>query len=394
MNDRSLVGPLALIAALLTAYRIWVINHLGIDLYVDEAYYWGWSQNLDWGYYSKPPLIAALIAASTALLGNGLVAIKLPSLLLYPATAFALYGLGRRLYSPRVGFWAGLCFLSMPLVAALGLFVSTDAPLLLCWSLALLFMLRALEGDGWADWLACGAVIGIGLMSKYTMAAFLPSALLLIILDPRHRRWLARPQPWVALLLAFAVLSPNLYWNWAHDFPTFRHTAEITRVGHGERGLHPGQLGEFLGAQWLSFGPVLGILLAWALLRSGSLARTPAHRTLLIFILPLLLLVSLQALTGRANGNWAAPVFIAACLLVPAVFLKERKRWVVAGIAFNLIASTAAYHWPDLARAPASHSPPRTIPSSAPVAGSILRRPCAPTWLRIRAACWWPKTGN
>jgi hypothetical protein len=32
------------------------------------------------------------------------------------------------------------------------------------------------------------------------------------------------------------------------------------------------------------------------------------------------------------------------------VFLKEQKRWVIAGIAFNLIASTAAYHWPDLAR--------------------------------------------
>jgi hypothetical protein len=72
-----------------------VISHLGIDLYVDEAYYWGWSQNLDWGYFSKPPVIAALIAASTALLGNGLIAIKLPSLLLYPATAFALYALGR-----------------------------------------------------------------------------------------------------------------------------------------------------------------------------------------------------------------------------------------------------------------------------------------------------------
>jgi 4-amino-4-deoxy-L-arabinose transferase-like glycosyltransferase len=178
-----------------------------------------------------------------------LVAIKLPSLLLYPATAFALYALGRRLYSPQVGFWAGLGFLSMPLVAALGLFVSTDAP-----AAAVLVAGPTLlccgpwKSDGWADWLACGAMIGIGLMSKYTMAAFLPSALLLIILDPRHRRWLARPQPWVALLLAFAVLSPNLYWNWTHDFPTFRHTAEITRVGHGERGLHPGQLGEFLGA--------------------------------------------------------------------------------------------------------------------------------------------------
>lgn len=346
----SRAAPLAVIVAVLTAYRLWVIGHLGIDLYVDEAYYWGWSQNLDWGYFSKPPVIAALIAASTALLGNGLIAIKLPSLLLYPATAFALYALGVRLYSPRVGFWAGLGFMSMPLVAALGLFVSTDAPLLLCWSLALLFLLRALDRDGWADWLACGAIIGVGLMSKYTMAAFLPSALLLIALSPRHRRWLARPQPWVALLLAAAILSPNLYWNWAHDFPTFRHTAEITRVGHGERGWHPGQLGEFIGAQWLSFGPLLGVLLGWALIRALKLWRNDAHRTLLIFIVPLLLLVSFQALTGRANGNWAAPVFVAACLLVPAVFLAERRNWVIAGVAVNLVASVGAYHWPDLAR--------------------------------------------
>ena len=208
MTERSYAPLLAIIAALLTAYRLWVIRHLGIDLYVDEAYYWGWSQALDWGYFSKPPVIATLIAASTALLGNGIIAIKLPSLLIYPATAFALYALGTRLYSKRVGFWAGLAFMSMPLVAALGLFVSTDAPLLLCWSLALLFLLRALEREGWANWLACGALIGIGLMSKYTMAAFLPSALLLIILDPRHRRWLARPQPWVAVLLAVAILAP------------------------------------------------------------------------------------------------------------------------------------------------------------------------------------------
>lgn len=351
MNERSLAPALALITAALTAYRLWVIQHLGIDLYVDEVQYWTWSQALDWGYFSKPPVIAALIAASTALLGNGLIAIKLPSLLLYPATTAVLFALGKRLYSARVGFWAGLGFMSMPLVAALGLFVSTDAPLLLCWSLALLFLLRALERDGWADWLACGAVIGIGLLSKYTMAAFLPSALLLVVLDARHRRWLARPQPWVAVLLALAILSPNLYWNWAHDFPTFRHTAEITRVGHGERGWHPGQLGEFIGAQWLSFGPLAGALLAWALARSLGLWRNPAHRTLLVFILPLLLLVSAQALTGRANGNWAAPIFVAACLLVPAVFLARQRGWVVAGVAVNLVAALGAYHWPDIARA-------------------------------------------
>jgi len=123
VTGRSLAPTLALITAILTAYRLWVIQHLGIDLYVDEVQYWTWSQALAWGYFSKPPVIAALIAASTALLGNNLIAIKLPSLLLYPATTAVLYALGKRLYSARVGFWAGLGFMSGPLVAALGLFI-------------------------------------------------------------------------------------------------------------------------------------------------------------------------------------------------------------------------------------------------------------------------------
>jgi hypothetical protein len=61
--------------------------------------------------------------------------------------------------------------------------------------------------------------------------------------------------------------------------------------------------------------------------------------------------VSAQALTGRANGNWAAPIFVAACLLVPAVFLARQRGWVVAGVVVNLVAALGAYHWPDIARA-------------------------------------------
>ena len=64
MSDGRPALTLVVIAVLLTAYRMWVIHHLGIDLYVDEAYYWGWSKALDWGYFSKPPVIAAMIAGS------------------------------------------------------------------------------------------------------------------------------------------------------------------------------------------------------------------------------------------------------------------------------------------------------------------------------------------
>ncbi|NTV09948.1 MAG: glycosyltransferase family 39 protein [Zoogloea sp.] len=349
MSERRLLPLLVLVAVVLTAYRMWVIHHLGIDLYVDEAYYWGWSQALDWGYYSKPPVVAALIAGSTALFGNGLLAIKLPSLLLYPATAVVLFCLGRRLFDPLTGLWAGLLLLTMPLVAALGLFVSTDAPLLLCWSLAMLFLLRAAEDGRWRDWLACGVAVGIGLMSKYTMAAFLPSALFWLLIEPRHRRWLARPQPWVAVALAVVILAPNLWWNWAHDFPTFRHTADITHAG--ENGWHPGGLVEFLGAQWLSLGPLAGIVLVWGLARMRRVWPDASLRMLLAFVLPLFALVCLQALTARAGGNWAAPIFVGICLLVPALMLKSHPGWVKAAVAANLVLGIGAYHWIDIAHA-------------------------------------------
>ncbi len=68
------------------------------DLYVDEAQYWVWSQALDWGYYSKPPLIALVIRATTALFGDGEAAVRLAAPVLHAATALVVGRLGERLY--------------------------------------------------------------------------------------------------------------------------------------------------------------------------------------------------------------------------------------------------------------------------------------------------------
>lgn len=353
---------LPVLALALTVYRCWVIVHLDIDAYVDEAYYWGWSQALDWGYYSKPPMIAGLIAASGWLFGDHLLALKVPSLILYPVTALVIEQLGRRMFGDRIGFWAGLAFLSMPLVSMLGLFVSTDAPLLFFWALGMTLTWRRLEpreqDRALGQWAAIGVTLGLGLMSKYTMAAFAGSAFLALLAHPGGVRQLGRPGPWLALAIALALFAPNLWWNWRLGFPTFQHTAEITRVAGegGERGWHPGQLLEFTVAQWLSFGPLLSIGLAGALLSLRRLWGDLRCRFLLLFLLPLLALVSLQALTGRANGNWAAPIFVSASLLtVPFLarqgFRSKRWRLAIAGVALNLVAACAIYHWPDLLRA-------------------------------------------
>lgn len=345
--DRTLSWFFLACVAAVTAYRLAVLHRLGLDPYVDEAYYWGWAQALDWGYYSKPPLIAALLALSERMFGDNLYALKAPSLILYPATALVIHRLGCILFDARVGVLAGLAFLTLPATSVLGLFASTDAPLLLCWALGLLLLWRAL-GDGTpAQWLAVGVVAGLGLMAKYTMIAFVGSAFLALLADPAGRRQLLRPAPWLGVLAAVAVLTPNLWWNWRHGFPTFQHTAEITRVN--ARGWHPEELGEFLGAQWLSFGPLLSLGVLLALRRPQRLWADARLRYLLIFVLPLFAVVCVQALTGRANGNWGAPMFVAASLFVVAeAALRRRGHVLLAAIALNLALGVGIYHWPDI----------------------------------------------
>ena len=338
------------IAIVLTGYRMWVIHHLGIDLYVDEAYYWGWSQALDWGYYSKPPVIAALIAASTALFGDGLLAVKLPSLLLYPTASLVLCALATRMFDPRIGFWCGLSLLTMPLVGFLGLFASTDAPLMLCWITGMLALWRALqEGGRWADWMLLGAAVGIGLLTKYTMAAFLPSALLVMLLAPEGRRALLGIRPWLALALAALIFSPNLWWNIEHDFPTFQHTAEITQFDGSNDS--EGNAGEFIAAQVGAMGPLLFVAMLWAMVATPAKLGSPANRLLYGFSIPLLALVSAQAVRGGANANWAAPALAAGVVLAVAYLgLRGKRRWLIAAVAINVLLTSVVYHWPDILR--------------------------------------------
>lgn len=346
-GPRFRLAALALVALLL-AWRILALELSGISLYVDEAQYWGWAQALDWGYFSKPPGIAVLIWLSTALFGDGLIGTKLLAMLCYPASAWLTLRIAGLAHDRTTAVAAALIVLTLPIYAWLGLFVTTDALLVLFWSAAILFYLRALRDGGLRDWLLLGLVCGLGLLSKYTMLAFPASALLHLLIA--ERRWLSRAGPWLAAGVAGALLLPNLLWNAAHDFPTLRHTADIT-LQRTAGGLLP--LLIFLGGQWLAFGPVFGVAFVRGLLpEQPADARRRLHIALLCFALPLWAVAAAQAAAGSANANWAAPSFVPASILVAAWLVRHgRRRWLVIGLASNLLLSALLYHWPSLSGA-------------------------------------------
>lgn len=352
---------IALLAAITAAILVWrclTIQALGITLYIDEAQYWTWSQQLSWGYFSKPPGVAALVAASTALLGDGILGVKFLAMLCYPLSAWLAWAIARRLFDEEVAFWAGLVVLTVPMFSWLGLFVSTDALLTLFWMGAVLAYLHALERDGWREWLVLGAVCGLGLMSKYPMAIWMLAALAHLAVF--HRPRLRSAKPWAAAVLAVAFLAPNIGWNIANDFPTLKHTADITVNKRASGGL--GALAEFVAAQWIAFGPVFGSVFIALLAMARSTWHNERLRLLLWFSLPLWLMVSFQAFRTSANANWAAPAFAPAAVAVVAWMLQRGyRRLLVAGLVVNLLLVGITYHWPQLLAAaghPNSHLDP------------------------------------
>ncbi|HUA52006.1 MAG TPA: glycosyltransferase family 39 protein [Candidatus Sulfotelmatobacter sp.] len=335
----------------LTVFRLMWLARAPYPLYGDEAQYWTWAQALDWGYVSKPPLIAWLIGITTSLVGDNEFGVRVASPICHAVTALMIAELGRRLYDARTGAWSGVLYASLPAVSVSAMLISTDVPLMLFWTMGVLFLKRALDPGGQRWWIGVGVALGLGLLSKYAMAMFVPSAGLYLALAPEHRAVLRTRWPWMALALGLAIYAPNLIWNVAHGGLTYLHTGANAHLG-GDL-FHPAKLGEFVGSQFGVFGPLLfAVLLFLLVARLGRLQRDPRSWLLAAFALPQLLLIAIEALLSRAHANWAATAYVTATVLVVAWCRARRRLWLVLPVSLGLHVAALAvmvdYH--DLAR--------------------------------------------
>jgi 4-amino-4-deoxy-L-arabinose transferase-like glycosyltransferase len=293
-----------------------------LPLSADEAYYWLWSKHLAAGYYDHPPAIAFLIRMGTAVFGDSAFGVRaVPVLLSVAASWFVWRAAALVLRDAKAGGLACLLF-NLTLVAAVETMAATpDAPLIAC-SAAFLVSLAKVEAEGNGKWwLAAGVCGGLALMSKYTAFFLGAGALAWLVFTPAARRWLATPWPYAGLLAAFAIFAPNLSWNAAHGWMTFRF--QFGRVGTGPFTLR--FLAEFAGAQLLLASP---FVLAGA---ACALAKPPAggSRLLLWTVLPAAIFFAAHSLHQRVQGNW--PCFLYPALAVAAADALRRTDWSGAG---------------------------------------------------------------
>lgn len=192
------------------------------DPIVDEAYYWIYSQRMELAFLDHPPLVAWLDWLGTHLFGNTPAGIRIGAIACGLIALAYVYRLtwtvsGRR----EVAAGAVLLGCALPGFFLSGFLMTPDAPLVAAWAAGVFYLYRALvQGDARAWW-GVGISMGLGLLAKYPIVLLVAGAAGFVLTDAVARRWLARPQPYLAVLLAVALFSPVLIWNAQHEWASF-----------------------------------------------------------------------------------------------------------------------------------------------------------------------------
>jgi 4-amino-4-deoxy-L-arabinose transferase-like glycosyltransferase len=329
------VGLLVLLAVALLLFHQFTNHQYGFHRdelgLLDDARY------LDWGYVSYPPLTPLIARVAMEWFGTSLVTIRFFSALAQ-AVAMVLTGLMARELGG--GRWAqvvaAIAMAAAPismLMGAMFQYVSFDY---LWWVLTAYFLIRLLKSDNPRWWLAIGATLGVGMMTKYTIAFLVAGVAGGVLLTPA-RRYLRSPWLWAGAGLSLLIILPNLLWQIQHDFISLDFLNSIhardVRIGRTS-GYLPEQL--YVTTSTLTIPLWVTGLIYYFFLPEGKRYRPLGW----VFVISFLLFLVMQ---GRSYYIAAAyPMLLAAGAVVWERWLAARPvgqaRWGrgVIGIALGL----------------------------------------------------------
>ena len=334
----AMKARLFLILIVLTCIRLAICGQF--ELSPDEAYYYQWSQHPDLAYYSKGPGVAMTILASTKLFGVSEYGVRLFSPLLALGTSLLVFGLARRIYDERTGFWAAILTQCLPIFNVGALLMTIDPLSIFFWLLAVASFWRALETSprwtGW--WLLTGLAVGLGALAKYTNLAGLLSMALVITVIPAWRIEWRRPGIYTALLVTVLCLIPPLIWNQEHDWITLTHLSERGKLETGFV-FRPDQPFKFLGEHFGVYSPlILTGLIASFFCGLWNFRNHRKTAFLISFASPLILLYFGLSLKEAGEANWTAPAMVTLAIFATHDWLRrlERKPWMRVWIVVAL----------------------------------------------------------
>ena len=286
-----------------------LVQSIFTELQDDEAYYWMFSKYLDWGYFDHPPMIALLIKMGTTFL-PGELAVRIVPLILSTATIF----ITEKLTTDKNSFLFYAIALSVAVLQVSGFVAVPDVPLMFFTALFFGVYKKYLQNPSWLSALLIGFVAACLLYSKYH------GVLLLFFVLLSNFKLLRSGQMYAAALFAFILFLPHLYWQFQHNWISFRYHLFESNV-------NPYKLSyttDYILGQLLLAGPFAGFVLwpATFLFRT----RNKFERALKFVAVGFVVFFLLSTLKGKVEPNWTSPAIVPVMVLAHQ-YLTEKTSW-------------------------------------------------------------------
>lgn len=313
---KAVISKLPVIVYFIAAAGIGVQLWAGTNypMFRDEFYYLECAKHLAWGYVDHPPLSILKLWAWTSLYGDSLLSMRIIPSALFGMLIFvvSLLTLEMRRDSFAAAISALAVFSSPQLLGVMN-FYSMNAIDLVLWAVLFLLIAMIINGGDRKLWLIYGAILGLGLMNKFSIGIF-AAAMIAGMLFTRHGKGLLNKYFLVGHLIAFLIFIPFLIWNFLHGFPTAEFMENAANYKNAELSLI-----DFLLAQFINMGPVNSLICLAGLLSLLFVQDLrPFRLTGYIFIFTFLFLVLQNSKPYYLAGAYP-PLFAAGAITVSAL---------------------------------------------------------------------------
>ncbi|MBT4485544.1 MAG: glycosyltransferase family 39 protein, partial [Candidatus Latescibacteria bacterium] len=201
-----------------------------------------------------------------------------------------------------------------------GIMAITDIPLTFFWILSALFLIRLIKTKNPVYFYLLALSLAGALYSKYTTMFLIFGVVLFFVLSPNRCTWLKNPHLWFSALFAFLLLTPMIWWNYHHDWISYRF---LVNRGAIPQSFSLTKLLDYFfsyhGAQFLLLSPLIYIAVILTLLRVAKRwlsERDDGVLACLALSVPALLYFSYLSFRTRTHPNWSLPGYPTAIILM------------------------------------------------------------------------------
>ncbi len=201
----------------------------------DELQFLSDARHLDWGFVAYPPFTPFIERVGFSIFGLSLIGLRLFSVIGQAVVIFVCGLMARDLGGSRLAQITAALSVGL---SGLPIFEASEFQYTsfsyLWWVLVCWFVVRLLKTEDPRWWLAIGASIGLGLMTKYSLVFFVAGLLVGLALT-RARRYFRSPWFWGGVVVAVVIFLPNILWLFRHDFVSYDFLQHIHKrdVGQG-----------------------------------------------------------------------------------------------------------------------------------------------------------------